>query len=752
MMTILAGSWARAEQGPAPEAPVLSDSASQPFYFSIPAPRGQILDSQGQPLARNRVVQRLTLRVPPLPEETPDAYVGWVQEYWPTVIEAFPDAVRPEVELLKQQFEHRRRIPLVISEALSIETVAAVPERPEFIDVRTEYARDYPGGSLAAHVLGYVTANGAPLRGPLQHGEPLWREVQGRQGLEASLNAELAGHAGLMVVSYDKEGRVVQRHVLRPPVPGRDVVTTLQLQMQQSVEKALKSAKRPGAMVVVDASSGGIVAMASEPTFDPGLFVRGLDKASFETLAKGKNQPLFNRAASGLYPPGSVFKPFVALAGLRNGRIGAHTLIPCGPELVVEGRMFKNWTDKDNGLFDVKGALVRSFNTYFYQAAIAIGDQPILTTAREFGFGQPIDLPLGGVATGELPKRVPSHQGLANLSIGQSPLLSSPLEVAMAMATLADGLRRPKARLVGQVQDQEGNVLTANPPSHANEIRYPTEAMITIHNAMYGVVNHVNGTAAKARVPGLRVYGKTGTAQWSRDGEMVNAVWFAGFIKDSDPPLAFAVALEGEKGERVFGGAVAAPVAGKVLSEVAAKPATFALRTRKVKAPVENYTLAFNSDIPVPPMSGMPVRQTVAAALLPPAVPGGAAPATPQRSAVVAVPPQGMASYYGDYPHTAPPAPLPPPPPPYSPPHPSSMRPAQPDALAYDSGIAATPSGPRHVRRAIPVEEVVVPDAFFDQPPPEANFYYERARPLPRTNSNTSGTGTRPRFIFPGRR
>ncbi|MDZ4287424.1 MAG: penicillin-binding transpeptidase domain-containing protein, partial [Prosthecobacter sp.] len=499
--------------GDAFEASVLTNASVQPFYFTIPAPRGQILDCQGQPLARTGVVQRLTLRVPPLAEETPEAYVAWVANYWPKVLEVVGDANRPDVDLLKQQFEHRRRIPLSISEALSVETVAGITQRPEFVEVQTEYAREYPGGSLAAHILGYVTANGAPLRGPLVYGEPLWREMQGRAGLEGSMNRELAGKAGLMVICYDREGRAVQRQVLTPPVPGNDVVTTLQIPLQTAAEKALKSAGRPGAIVVVDSATGNLLAMASAPTFDPGLFARGLDKNTFAKMTTDEAQPLFDRAIGALYPPGSVFKPFVALAGLRAGRLNPYAAIPCGPELIIDGRTFRNWSDKDRGWFDLNAAIIRSCNTYFYQAAITIGDEPILETARDFGFGEPIQLPLGGTATGHVPKRVTTRQGQANLAIGQNPLLSSPLEVAMAMATLSDGLQRPQARLVAQVQDQGGEVLSETPPAHLQMISYPAEALVAIHRAMYGVVNHRDGTATKARVKGLRVFGKTGTAQ-----------------------------------------------------------------------------------------------------------------------------------------------------------------------------------------------------------------------------------------------
>lgn len=582
------------------ESAVLSDDSAQPYYFTIPAPRGQILDRHGKPLARTVAVRRLMLRVPNLDKETPESFVEWVDLHWAEIAAAYPGVVRPDVETLKQHFEHRRRLPMAISSALREDSPEVKKTGPEGVELQTEYARDYPGGTRAAHVLGYVTPAGAPLKGPLLYGEPLWRPVEGREGLEASMNAELSGRPGLLLVCYNKKGEMVRRHVMTPPAAGRDVVTTLDLEMQAAAEKALASAKRPGAMVIVDASTGNVLAMASGPTFDPNAFATGLDKDSFDKIKGDGNQPLFHRAVGALYPPGSVFKPFVAIAGMREGRLNPALRVPCGPELTIEGRKFRNWSDNDRGWFDLNSAIVRSCNTYFYQAGIATGDQPILETAREFGFGEKISLPLAGVAGGSVPDRVPNAQGQANLSIGQSPILSTPLEVAMAMAALSNGERRPRARLVAQVQDQRGAVVSAIPPAWDGDVHVPADQLAVIHNAMYGVVNHRDGTGARARVKTMPVYGKTGTAQWSREGEMVNAVWFAGFVKDTEPPLAFAITLEGSKGEKLFGGSAAAPLAGQVLAGIASAPKTYSVRIPKMTVPLQDYALGNQSLAPVP--------------------------------------------------------------------------------------------------------------------------------------------------------
>jgi penicillin-binding protein 2 len=699
-----------------------SDDRIQPYYFTIPAPRGQILDQNGKPLARTTVVHRLMLSVPKLEQETPESFADWVDKHWAAIAQAYPAAVRPDLDTLKQHFEHRRRLPIPISAVLHDQGPLDDAARLEEVELQTEYARDYPAGGLAAHVLGYVSSPGAPLKGPLPYGEPLWRQVEGRDGLEASMNAELTGQPGLLLVCYDKEGRLTKRHVMKPPVPGANVVTTLNLEIQTATEKALASAKRPGAMVVVDCSTGGILAMASAPTFNPGLFASGIDKTSFDKMRADDDNPLFHRAIGALYPPGSVFKPFVALAGMREGKLSPVMRIPCGPELMIEGRKFRNWSDTDQGWFDLHSAIVRSCNTYFYQMAIHMGGDPILSAAREFGFGARIPLPLAGVAAGTVPQRVSSAQGQANLSIGQSPLLSSPLEVAMAMASLANGERRPHARLVAQVQDQNGNVTSVTAPSW-EELNFPAEDLVRIQDAMYSVVNHRNGTATKARVKSLRVHGKTGTAQWSRDGEMVNAVWFAGFVKDSVPPMAYAIALEGRKGERLFGGSAASPLAGQLFAAIAAAPAKYSVRIPKTTAPYEEYALGHESQVPIPayamggdPMAGndfnyaasMPLAPMYASPVPPPSSPvpnfGRVSPNTgtalPRSSARARLPAAALPG--GFYTPSSP----------YG--NPRTTR-----------AVPPPTRGREHVRRAVPVDEYIGTDPGLPALPPGYQWRYE---------------------------
>jgi len=571
------------------EAQVETEPNQALYYFELPAPRGQILDSQGRALARMVTVRRLTLQVPALPQENAASYYDWVQKLWPDVTRRFPGLEMPDREALEDHFKNRRYIPLPLDKVFTDKEAEAHPlEEMPILQWRVEYQREYPHGSTAAHAVGYVSPSGPPATGPLHHGESLWRNVEGREGLEAALQKELGGQPGLLLMTYDKEKRSLREDVAIPAVAGEDVITTLRLETQQSSDKALAEAKRPGALVLVDAASGNIVALSSAPTFDPGAFAGGMSKGEFEKLTDDTGKPLLHRAVGTPYPPGSVVKPFVTLACLRAGAIQPATQLLCGPEMEIDGRVFGNWSETDAGLFDARAALVRSCNTFYYQAALAAGAKPLLATFQEFGFGQKDDFPLTVLSAGTVPAKVPYRQALANLSIGQGEFLATPVQVAMAMATLSQGGTRQNARLVMQVQNQQREVLSATPNVTHQRLQYSGEHLTTVYSGMYGVVNHEMGTATKARLEKVRVFGKTGTAQWSSKGKQANVVWFGGFVPDSDPPLAFAVALEGKPGEKVSGGLTAAPVIGRLLTDIFQDPAKHGIRAGGQPAPLQN--------------------------------------------------------------------------------------------------------------------------------------------------------------------
>lgn len=561
----------------------------KPFYFAIPAPRGQILDRKGRPLAQNSLVHRLLLTVPADQRGTLESFTAWLEQELAATHADFPDSRLPDAESLKRHYENRRELPIAVSEALAREIVIH-PQKHPHASVRTEYVRHYPHAGLASHILGYVSSDGAPPAGPVLRSEPLWQRTRGATGLEAAFNKPLTGTDGTLCLMMADAGSVAYEQVFTPPAAGRDVVTTLNLDTQRIAESALSHSGHRGAMVIVDAFTGDIRAMASLPHYDPNAFAGGISDAGYAKLSQDINGPLFDRALLGTYPPGSVFKPIVVMAGLRAGTVDAAREFECGPSLMIDGREFDNWSKDDHGWFNARAALVRSCNTYFYQSAMTTRDRPILYMAHEFGLGQAPVIPLK-TAAGLLPQNAPSNHDLANLSIGQGVTEASPLQIAMVMATLANGSCRPRPRLVMQTQSQTGQLGDVAMPCREALMPVSQVDLETVRHGMFGVVNHVNGTGKAARLKKVPVFGKTGTAQWVLRGAKANVVWFAGFV-GTTPPLAFAVMIEGNAGEGgLSGGGTAAPVIAKVLHDIQDKPSAHGVTYESVTVEEENDPL-----------------------------------------------------------------------------------------------------------------------------------------------------------------
>lgn len=561
----------------------------KPFYFAIPAPRGQILDRKGRPLAQNSLVRRLQFTVPAAQRDTLEAYSAWLEQEITATKSELPAARMPDADWLKRHYENRRELPVTVSDALKQEIVIDLQKHPH-ASVRSEYVRHYPQGGVAAHILGYISSDGAPPAGPILRSEPLWQRTRGAAGLESAFNKQLTGTDGTLCLMMADAGRVAYEQVFTPPTAGRDVVTTLNLDTQNSVDNALSRSGHRSAMVIVDAFTGDIRAMASHPHFDPNAFADGISDSDFAALTQDINGPLFDRALLGTYPPGSVFKPIVVLAGLRAGMVDAQREFECGPSLMIDGREFDNWSKDDHGWFNARAALIRSCNTYFYQSAMTMRDRPILYMAHEFGLGLAPALPLKAAA-GNLPQNAPSNHDLANLSIGQGVTEASPLQIAMVMAALANGSCRPRPRLVMQTQSQTGQLGDVSLPCREALMPVSQMDLDTVRGGMFGVVNHVNGTGKAARLKKVPVFGKTGTAQWVLRGAKANVVWFAGFV-GTNPPLAFAVMIEGNAGEGgLSGGGTAAPVIAKVLHDIEAKPAAHGVTYESVTVEEENDPL-----------------------------------------------------------------------------------------------------------------------------------------------------------------
>ena len=560
--------------------PLESIGEGHTWIFKIPAPRGQITTRTGQAIAFSKSAQRLVIRLAEIAVGEEEA-VAALKNFPPEILKIKRLQI-PDEAKIRAHFKNRRWIPIPISGELSELEIAAVDHlQVPGLGMETVYSRVYPQGKLFGHMVGYIGDSMPDQHGPVGSEEFLWPPTVGRAGLEKTLEKNLVGTAGKISRLFDEKGKVKNQEIARRPRPGLTVVTSLNFRMQKLAAQALARNSRPGAFIAVNADTGEILAMVSQPAYDPNEFLHGISTERFREIADDKEAPLFDRVVSGAYPPGSTFKPFVALAALDSGTVnGKETRYPGPPSLRIGGRNFKNWYRGTEPDMDVRYALLRSCNTWFYQVGIDTGPDPIYRSVKQFGLTQAPDIPLEGVSPGMMPKNIAvgDEQALANFSIGQGDVLVSPLQLVLAMSALANGHFVPKPQLILQLRDPlSDEVVFQNRPQKAHRLSFSEEDIDLVRAGMFGVVNHPRGTARGARMSRPRVYGKTGTSQWAEDGEKRSLAWFAGWVDSEDPKIAFVALSQGRPGEKLSGGGNAAPVASRFLSKVFSNPHTYAV-------------------------------------------------------------------------------------------------------------------------------------------------------------------------------
>ncbi len=516
---------------------------SRVYEFKIPAPRGIITDRSGFPIASSRV--------------------GWDL------------CISPSYHPLSRVREHvggKWLIPLPEEEDVSPERIREMlSARPGSAYSSPRYYREYPSGNLASHLLGYVGRLAPLSTGPAENGSMFFTEEEGREGLEQVFDSVLRGDHGTMSAAVDSSMQSVHRRISKQPIPGKNVITTLDAKLQRGLESTLSSIAKRTTAVLIDPATGDILAAASFPNFSPAQMSPYGSESLFEQIASDPSAPLLPRHFRSAYPPASAFKPFVAIAALCSGSVSPTEKLGCPASLKVGNIVFNNWTSSDSGSMDVSRALAVSCNTWFYSAGIKTGAAAILRVAAEFGFGTPPGVVFPSATAGLLPDdeyMVKKHgrkilQGdTANISIGQGDLLVSPLQMAMAYAAVANGGTLWRPRLVMQVQEIDNSVIASYPPRARRKIGIPESFRNAIVKGLEMAVE--SGTAKSASVRKMKVAGKTGTAQWGPSRENKRLAWFGGFAPSSSPKIAFAFLVEGLPGESIAG-ADAAALAGRVL-------------------------------------------------------------------------------------------------------------------------------------------------------------------------------------------
>ncbi len=528
----------------------------------VPAPRGKILDRDGRVIVDNHssytlLLNRENLKTAHLREIA----AGLNLDY---------DALLSRLNRFRNRPAYE---PIIIKEELSPEELECVDAHrdphtfPELTLIRAQ-RRLYPQNGLAAHVIGYVgEVSEAELDTP-DFANFDAGEIIGKDGLERQYNSTLMGVDGQRRVVVDNMGR--ERQVLddKPAIPGHDLHTTLDLDLQVVADLSLGN--REGAVVALDPRTGEVLAMVSKPEFDPNLFSARIRSKDWNALIQNPDKPLLNRAIQAQLAPGSTFKPIMALAGLETGVIDDKTRIHCSGGATFYGRWFKCWQKRGHGDIDVHGAIVHSCDVFFYTVGNKLGIDRIAQYAEMAGFGHKTGIDLPHEADGVMPStqwvmRNYHRKWYAgetiSVSIGQGAVAVTPLQLAYAIGGIVEGgiWRTPHL-----VRDAMHPVAF-----HHGDLK--PEDVAQVVSGMYGVVNE-GGTGGADRLPGITFCGKTGSAQVASN-QLVKALrgsklaselrdngWFVGFAPRDNPEIVVAALLQG--GEH---GAAAAPIVRDVI-------------------------------------------------------------------------------------------------------------------------------------------------------------------------------------------
>jgi penicillin-binding protein 2 len=564
------------------------------YILDVPAPRGQITDRNGVPLAQNRLSYNLAINFPTPLDFSDSQALSFVREKIDQAGKLIDRRLKISDEAILRHYRNRGIMPLEIVQNLSPSEYEQIKDTlPSGIIVRPVYVRIYPKGKLAGQIIGYTGKTGRNPDGIVDNHETLWPETEGREGLEQTFNQMLTGKHGEYKLTFDKDGRKTSERLVTPPEPGYNVVTTLDVRLQELAEKALEAKAKRGAIVILDPNSGDILAIASWPTYNPNLFVPSISTEQLQALQNDPDIPLLPRAYRSSYPPGSTFKVAVGIAALETTAVFPDDQFGCPPAIQIGNVTFHNWKKGDRGSLNFVQALTESCDTWFYQVGIKMGAQPIIDWALKLGFGAKCGIPLRGEAEGRVPNdqymkathgRKLLNGDIANLSIGQGDLQTTPLQMAQAMGIVANGGTFYQTRLVQQVQTFDNEIVTAYQVRAKRILEFSSQTQDQLRTGMIDAVNGAGGTGHQASLNNVEVAGKTGTAQWGPKNKERTAAWFAGFLPADQPQYAFAALYEGDVGSNVHGGSTAAPMIADVFKEIY-KGQQIAGRSRREQEP-----------------------------------------------------------------------------------------------------------------------------------------------------------------------
>ncbi|MDT7523741.1 penicillin-binding protein 2 [Rhodoferax sp. TBRC 17198] len=581
--------------------------------------RGLIMDRNGVVLASNYSAYTL--------EITPSKSGG---------VEATLDELAQVVDITPRD---RRRFKKLMEESKSFESLpirtrltdaevarfAAQRFRFPGVEIKARLFRNYPYGELASHVIGYIGRINRAEKERIDDSEDQANyrgtEYIGKLGVEQSFESVLHGTTGVERIETSAGGRAVRKLASNPSTPGNVVMLSIDIKLQKLIEDMFGS--RRGALVALDPKTGEVLAFVSKPTFDSNLFVEGIDQENWQMLNESIDKPLLNRALRGTYPPGSTYKPFMALAALETGTRTPQTLINDTGTYIFGGNRFGSPANEKGGIMDMRRAIVESSNVYFYSLANELGVDTMHDFMAPLGFGQLTGIDVNGEVRGVLPSQAwkrkyykrPEHQKwyageTISLGIGQGYNSFTMLQVAQAVAVIANNGVKHKPQLVIATQDATTRVRTPVAPEPPIDLGYKPENLKVIRDAMVGVTQGGTGTRVFAGA-GYVSGGKTGTAQAVSLGknQKYNASTmeehqrdhslYVAFAPADDPKIALAVIVENAG----FGAASAAPIARRtfdywLLGQYPSEEDLAAVSQGKATAPLGKPRVA--ADLPWP--------------------------------------------------------------------------------------------------------------------------------------------------------
>lgn len=544
----------------------------------VSAPRGLVLDRKMRVMVKNRPAFNVEL----ITEDTPDPEktLSKLAEVTGLDLAVLKDRLGPSSR--RRPFEPRLLLRDIDRDTLAKVSVQRYQLPGVMIGVSP--TRDYVLGESSAHVLGYAREVTRDQLRSVRFSDYRQGDIVGQYGLESAWEEKLRGVSGIQRVEVNARGTRIGEQSFSPEKIGHTLILTLDSELQKTALGALQGQK--GAVVAMNPKSGEILALVSAPGFDPNIFTGEMDPKIWRDISMGPDKKLNNRAVQGVYPPGSVFKIVMAAAALASGVTNPNERIFCPGYLNFSGRSYRCHKKEGHGSTDLAGALIQSCDVYFYTIGQRLGVDRIHDFSTRFGLGLPTQIELPSESRGLIPstdwkrkyfKRKEDQIWFPgetlSVSIGQGAVTTTPIQLARAMSALVNGGYLMRPYLVSKVisNDGQGTLLESYEPKILNSLDIDPKILEIVKSGLVGVVNDPRGTGHKAKIGGLTVAGKTGTAQAiSRETadsskHLAHAygdhAWFVSYAPAEDPQIVVSVIVENGG----HGGAAAAPIARQVL-------------------------------------------------------------------------------------------------------------------------------------------------------------------------------------------